>query len=91
MFYVGRIYAIYERIFEEEKRSINQFEQIIKAPDKLLPKLESMARTYSSYKKYQSQIVELYSKLNSLPEQYRTQTKLDFVMGYMTQKDTFKN
>lgn len=87
MFYIGRIYAIYEQIFSEDNRSINLFNQTMTAPDKLLPRLETLAQSCSSYKKYKSNLIELYSKLELMSEQAKNGTKLDFVAGYMSQQN----
>lgn len=91
MFYIGQIYAIYEQIFKEDNRSVNQFNQTMSAPDKLLPQLETLAQSCSGYKKYKSNLIELYYKLELISEQAKNGTKLDFVAGYMSQQNKFQN
>ena len=51
MFIIGQIYAVYERIFNEDCRSVNQFKSTMERPRLLVPKLECLARDCKSYKK----------------------------------------
>ena len=90
MFIIGQIYAVYERIFNEDCRSVNQFKSTMERPRLLVPKLECLARDCKSYKKYEDVLSNLYSKLEDIPMQPKSETKSDFVLGYAKQKNTLK-
>lgn len=81
-YYIGELYAIYEKVFKESNMSVNQYNHFMQSPRNLVPRLDSIARNCKYFNKYKEQISKTMNKISEFPNKLSIDEQSYFVLGY---------
>lgn len=81
-YYIGELYAVYDKIFKYSNISVNQYNNFMQSPRNLVPRLDSIARNCKYYNKYKEEISKTMNKISEFPNRLSLYEQSYFVLGY---------
>ena len=89
-FNTGRLYAIYETIFEENGQRVEKFMECMYNPRPHICNFVDLTIGTNAYKKYEKELCEVYDEINEIPQYQNSEQKIEFIRGYYTQYNKMK-